>query len=254
MPTDSRGTRPSSGKPVPPGSSGARPGPIVRTGPPRGAEGATRPAAGNRSAADPRSGVNGPPPREARSLEPFLARFETGIERLRIEFERYFNGALRLPPEEMLEDLARELKGLRGLTIRSATDQFRLGTLEARFNSLRELLNRRLRAREEGRGPLHAPHRATTPRPDPLAGFVVVDRIEPVAVEALYRGLAEHGSGTPGVDLDRFTAFLEQQLTAIRARTGCGAVQFRLAREGDKLKLKARPLAAAEPNASGGAP
>jgi len=35
-------------------------------------------------------------------------------------------------------------------------------------------------------------------------------------------------------------------VTAIREKTGCAAVQFRLATEDGKVKLKARPVAARE--------
>ena len=45
-------------------------------------------------------------------------------------------------------------------------------------------------------------------------------------------------------DLGSFRAYLGKQVDAIRQKTGCSDVQFRLALEDGKLKLKARPLAA----------
>jgi hypothetical protein len=112
---------------------------------------------------------------------------------------------------------------------------------EARFASLSELHNRRLRQREEGRGPRR---RVVERRPahDPRRGVVVGDRLEPGAVEALYAGLARASASGPGFDLDRFRAYLERQVETIRARTGCRQVRFRLEPDGEGLKLKAKPL------------
>ena len=65
--------------------------------------------------------------------------------------------------------------------------------------------------------------------------------LEPGAVAALYRGLY---SGSATSDLERFRGYLASQVDAIRQRTGCEAVVFRIASEDGRLKLKARPVVA----------
>ena len=70
--------------------------------------------------------------------------------------------------------------------------------------------------------------------------------VEPGAAEALYQGLAAGGEAAR-FDLGTFHSYLERQAAAIRAKTGCEGVQFRLAREDGKLKLKARPIGASGP-------
>lgn len=141
-----------------------------------------------------------------------------------------------------------QIRTLRGMSLQSAVDSFRLGDLEARFTSYNELFNRRVRDLEEGR---HAAARAALPHPepkryDPEKGIVFGERVDPSAAEALYQGLAASPGDAPRFDLDSFQTYLTKQVAAIREKTGCSQVQFRLAAEDGKLKLKARPVAARE--------
>lgn len=181
--------------------------------------------------------------RAAPPLQETLDQLGRDIRQLQIDFERFFNGALPVPPEELRVRIQSQIRNLRNLNVTSAVDSFRLGDMEARFNSYNELFNRRLREREEGRH--HAARAAAPeqPRYDPMAGIVFGSRIDPQAAEALYQGLARHGEG-PKFDLDSFQSYLARQAAALREKTGCSEVQFRLAMEEGRLKLKARPLAA----------
>ena len=170
-----------------------------------------------------------------------IERLEAAIRDLRIEYEKFFNGARDMPPSEMADAVRGEIRFLRNANLRAVADNWRLSQAEARFATYAELHNRRLRQREEGRGPRAA---ATERRPahDPMQGVVVGDRLEPEAVEALYAGLARGSRSGPGFDLDRFRVYLERQVETIRARTGCQQVRFRLEPDGESLKLKAKPL------------
>ena len=201
------------------------------------------------------------------------------IRQLRVDFERFFSGALLVPPDELRRRVQARLRQLRSLNSMSAVDRFRLGDLEARHNSYDELFTRRLRDREEGRlraGP--TPMTATTPltpsppRPpsaagnapgaagnapgDPGGGGIVVGaEPDPRAVAALYAQVTAAdapggGAEGPRFDLASFGSYLQRQAAAIRAKTGCAEVQFRLAAEDGKLRLKARPLAPPSPAAS----
>jgi len=191
-----------------------------------------------------------PPPgrRQLPGLGEAFDKLDRDIKQLRVDFERFFSGALPFPPDELRGRVQGEIRRLRGMNLMTFADNFRLGDLEARFNSYNELFNRRLRESEEGRRPISRP----VPIPlasrfDPEKGVVVGDRIEPEAVEALYQGLAAApGNAGPRFDLDSFQTYLNRQVAAIREKTGCALVQFRVATEDGKLKLKARPVAARE--------
>jgi hypothetical protein len=189
-----------------------------------------------------------PASRQAPGLSDHLDQLGRDIQQLRVDFERFFNGALPFPPEELRGRVQAQIRQLRGMSnLATAVDNFRLSDMEARFNSYNELFNRRLRDTEEGR---HAAARPAVPPPprlhDPAQGIVFGDRIDPQAAEALYQGLAASRGDGPRFDLDSFQTYLARQVTAIREKTGCAQVQFRLAAEDGKIKLKARPVAAHE--------
>lgn len=189
-----------------------------------------------------------PGQRQLPGLGEAFDRLDRDIRQLRVDFERFFSGALPFPPDDLRARVQAQLRSLRGVNLKTFADNFRLGDLEARFNTYNELFNRRLRDHEEGRRPISRPVAIPEPsRFDPEKGIVFGDRIDPAAVEALYQGLAAApGDAGPRFDLDSFQTYLTRQVAAIREKTGCSQVQFRLAPEDGKLKLKARPVAARE--------
>jgi hypothetical protein len=196
------------------------------------------PAAKAGAAAAPAQGK-----RQGPAIGEALDQLARDIRQLQIDFERFFNGGLPLPPEEQRTRVQAQLRNLRNLTMPSAVDSFRLNDLEARFNSYNELFNRRIRDVEEGR---RGPHKVIAfverQRFDPRGGIVFGSTIDPEAAEALYHGLSAGAGDGPRFDLDSFQTYLRRQTEAIRQKTGCEEVQFRVAEEEGKLKLKARPV------------
>jgi hypothetical protein len=187
--------------------------------------------------------VPAPSRRQGPAVGEALDQLARDIRQLQIDFERFFNGGLPLPPEEQRTRVQAQLRNLRNVNITSAVESFRLGDLEARFNSYNELFNRRVRDLEEGR---HGPHKVFAfverQRFDPRGGIVFGSDIDPEAAEALYHGLSAGAGDGPRFDLDSFQTYLKRQTAAIREKTGCAEVQFRVAEEEGKLKLKARPV------------
>lgn len=189
----------------------------------------------------------GAPAADATRLAPPLGdtldQLAREIRQLQIDGERFFNGGLPVPPEELRNRIQAQIRHLRTLKIGSTLDSYRLGDLEARFNSYNELFNRRLRDREEGRHHgVHHPAHAERRRYDAREGVTLGASFDPEAVEALYQGLASRPGDGPKFDLDSFEKYLARQVAALREKTGCDQVQFRLAEEDGKLKLKARPV------------
>lgn len=172
-----------------------------------------------------------------RELDRRIDRLAASIQKFRIDAQRFFAGDLKLPPDEQREKIAAELRQLRGPSRRvGAAARFRLGTLEAQFQSHLDLFGRRLRERELGAAQAAA---TAAPPPDPKAGVLIGQKPDPAAVEALYEGLHRHN---PKMDLYRFHAYIERQAEAIRTKTGCREIQFRIAVQDGKTKLKARPI------------
>lgn len=192
------------------------------------------------------------------NVEQKLDRLEREIREVRIEFERFFNGAPEIELREVerrRQRIGSELKALRSSNLKSVELGFRLAALEGRFHSQSERVARRVRRIEEGApqavrrlaeelagqaaGPIERGAAAGAGRD---AGFEVAGAVSEEAVETLYRGLYRRSGSGPRFDLASFRTYLERQLETIRERTGCDRVVFRIAEEDGKMKLKARPV------------
>lgn len=171
-----------------------------------------------------------------KQLQREIDRLAVSIRKFRIDSQRFFAGDLKLPPDELRERIAAELRRLRSSSNKGAAANFRLGTLEAKFQSHLDLFGRRLRKREQSE--VHTAERAK-PMPDPEKGVVLGPEASSSAVEALYQGLYKR---KPTMDIERFRSYIQHQAEVIRAKTGCREIQFRIAVQDGKMKLKARPI------------
>lgn len=175
------------------------------------------------------------------SIEQRIDRLTREIDTFRIEFEKFFAGARSVPPNDLSDEIRNEIRVLRAEPGAQLADNFRISQIEARFNSFSELFNRRVREQEVAR-PTAASTMPQQRRVDVDRGVVVHERVAPEVARELYAGLAKDPANPPRFDLDHFTQYLAQQVDTIRRKTGCSQVRFRLAEEGGRVKLKAKPL------------
>jgi hypothetical protein len=172
-----------------------------------------------------------------------IERLDRDIQQLKIDFERFFNGSLPTPPEELRHVVRQQIGRLRAEPMQALADRFRLNTLEARFNALNELFNRRLREHEEGAAAPPARPLPTTPqRYDPYQGIVVGEAPPPEAIQTLYRELYDDDTPSAQSNFEKFHTYLLGQMAGIRERSGCDEVKFRIATEDGEVKLKAKPV------------
>ena len=178
--------------------------------------------------------------RLAENQNGILDELESGINRLKIDFDRFFNGALPLPPEEQRERVKRMIREARSRRLPTFAHRFHLNTLEARFNTLSELFNRRLRDLEHVGT---VPRARTEGRPTfPRGGLVLGASPDLSAVSSLYNELYKTAGRQAKTDFDSFHKYLRQQISALRKRTGCEKVRFRVSSTKGQPTLKAKPL------------
>ena len=181
-----------------------------------------------------------------------IDRLDRSIQQLKVDFERFFNGGLPIPPEDSRQAVRKQISTLRSRPMPALVDRFRLSTLEARFNTLDELFNRRLRDHEQGGGAVARRLAPPTPQQyDPYRGIVVGEAPPAEAIEALYRELYDDDTPSAETNFRKFQTYLLGQMAAIRERSGCDEVSFRIASEGGTVKLKAKPVRYARPPARG---
>ncbi len=171
-------------------------------------------------------------------LERDVDRLAASVRKFRIDSQRFFAGDLKVPPDELRERITADFRRLRSASLKGAAANFRLGTLEAQFQSHLDLFGRRLRERELGETRRDAGVEEAR-LPDPKKGVVLGPKESSAAVEALYRGLYRPDSA---MDLERFRSYIHRQAEVIRSKTGCREIQFRIAVQDGKMKLKAKPV------------
>jgi hypothetical protein len=198
-----------------------------------------------------------------------LVDIEEGIRKLQVEWEKFFGGVERRPPNVLKTRVENLIRRNAGAELRNSTERFRYQTLTARYNTFNELWGKRLRALEEGRPvgyhgrfeKLHERHLAELhppgpseeelpelelPRlPPPRRDEVRVEspELDKEAVRELFDRFqdARRSTGEPGtVKFESFQKLISQQTVRILTEKGAQAVDFRLETKDGKVSLKAR--------------
>ena len=86
---------------------------------------------------------------EAAALDKQLAKVEEDVRRLKIEFDIFFNGAVKRPPLEARARVESQIKRLLDNRAMSYAQRYKLNGLVSRYTSYRELWRRTLRSKGE---------------------------------------------------------------------------------------------------------
>ena len=178
----------------------------------------------------------------ATEIEEAIDNLDWRIRRLKIEYDRFFNGALDRPPDQFRQSINGDIQALRTVHIKDFSLRFRLTNLEARFNTYCVLFHRRIQEMEEGT--LFERRSTSAPREvfDPLGGIVIDETPARGAVQALFDEVYANDNDRSDANFTRFHTYLLQQVTNIRQKTGCMSVKFRVESKDGKTKLKAKPV------------
>ncbi len=207
------------------------------------------------------------------ALEDDLSRIEEGTFKLQKDWDRFFSGQERKAPFEAKQRLDRLIRKYIGVEIRNNVERFRFQSLTARYNTLSDLWNRRLRALEEGK-PLTSsqlskvrevaeasPSVGAAVAAAVGAGAVAGPRSEvsvPVRSEVRLSTLREDDAGVRDlyeqfrsarasvgeseVKFDSFKKLIAQQRARLLDEKDAVAVDFRVALKDGKVALKAKPV------------
>lgn len=205
------------------------------------------------------------------ALEEDLTKIEEGIFKLQKEWERFFSGQERKAPFESKQRLDRLVRRYVGLEIRNNVERFRFQSLTAKYNTLADLWNRKLRAIEEGR-PLSsvqlkqvreaealaapevplvpvvqsAPGSRSVLTPGPGRSEVRLStlRDDDQGVKDLFEQFraARASVGESEVKYESFKKLIAQQRARLLEEKDAVAVDFRIALQDGKVALKAKPV------------
>ena len=204
------------------------------------------------------------------AVEEDLAKIEEGIFKLQKEWDRFFSGQERKAPFEARQRLDRLVRRYIGVELRNNIERFRFQSLTAKYNTLSDLWNRKLRAIEEGR-PLssvqlkhvreaeaEATATASAPAAAPSAGSKSMQSSAPALAEVRLSTLREDEQGVKDlyeqfraarasvgeseVKFESFRKLIAQQRSRLLEEKDAVAVDFRVALQDGKVALKAKPV------------
>jgi hypothetical protein len=193
-------------------------------------------------------------------FEEDVAAIDNSIRQIQIEWDKYFAGLEKKPPNDLKTRLEGVIRRYANAEIKNNTERFRYQSLVAKYNTLNELWQKKLRAREEGKSfgvhglkadllppppPTVAAHPPAAVRSASDAGEVRVqnpDR-DQTAVRTLYDRFLEARQATgetAAVKFDSFQKLIAQQASRLIHEKGAQAVDFRLETKDGKVSLKAK--------------
>jgi hypothetical protein len=184
---------------------------------------------------------------QSRQLEADIARLESGIRQLKVQYDMFFAGSLKLPPRELHAELDKLIRKHSNSSIQQYAQRFHFQAMVSRFNSLSELWARTVRTMEEGSRAVPATRGLGSDRAERLVARCRVrdPRGDDEAMRELFKRFVEArdrtGGGKKAISYDKFVRGVAGHAQRLQKSSGCGEIELRLVVEDDKVQLKARP-------------
>ncbi len=181
-----------------------------------------------------------------------LTNLEEWLRRLKVEYDIFFNGHRKKPPDDLRIKLERLAKKLGEASDMSLQQRFRYNTLVARYYVYKDFWRRTLQSREAA----DEEESLAAERPEGQTGAAPAGRFElqvslrnPEAeeqhVRRLYEGFRSARTGraadSQDIPFDRFLSYLVRQTEEIRRKYECDRVVFTLSVDEAAVRFKARP-------------
>jgi hypothetical protein len=180
---------------------------------------------------------------EVKQLDRELDEVERAISQLKRDFEMYFCGVSRQPPNDSRTKLEKIIRQYSQNTSYSFAQRFRFSNLAARFNTYQDLWSKQLKAREEGRFSA-----GNSPIPPSKEAPVTTKRFRKTEnkTEKLFNQYAQfrekNGEPPPNMNMNKFSELIASQRDSLIKKYHCKDVEFYISVEEGKTKLKAKPL------------
>jgi hypothetical protein len=170
-----------------------------------------------------------------------LDRLEESINRLKLDYDIFFNGGSDILPFEQHEALNAEVKRLFNLQLLSYAQNFRLNSLASRLNVYNELWQKNLKLMEQGKKAIFGVRQEMQPLRKVEVPMTTESDRESIDIlyQAYCRARERTGNDTP-VDPVRFEELVANQLKEVKAKKACDQVIFVVSVENGRAFLKTR--------------
>ncbi len=187
------------------------------------------------------------------SYDDDLTNLDDWLRRLKIEYDIFFNGHRKKPPEDLrlrLDKLVKKLGESAGMSI---AQRFRYTTLIGRYCVYRDLWRRTLSERESGLEPgegakpqtLKPAARADEEHAKGIRVSISNPATDQGEIRRLYDAVvrirASRAAAAPQMPFSQFAEYIASQTQKIKQKSGCTSVQFTLVVEDDAVKFTAKP-------------
>jgi hypothetical protein len=181
-----------------------------------------------------------------------LEELDQGLKRLRVEYDQFFLGILKRPPNVLQGRMQKVIVKYANQVLQKTHQKFRFNQLNSKFQIYRQQWGRTIRQIESGtyrghrfKANLHDRERGLIPDADasPPAAAEPAPPVKVGAMDQLYDALlaARRRAGESGPDPDRakLGELVRKQTAALRAKHPGAKVRFRVAVDGKRAKLVA---------------
>jgi hypothetical protein len=181
-----------------------------------------------------------------------LNNLEDWLRRLKVEYDIFFSGNRKRPPDDLRGRVEKVVKKLSQASNMSFTERFQYNTLVARFYLYRDLWRRTATKQEMGMEKEiqglaeRAPLPSAAPSQDhgsELRVSINDPASEKEKVRELYEALVRLGGARPRdsqkITYKQFECYIAAQMKNIRDRYRCSSVVFTLSVEENSVKFKA---------------
>ena len=175
-----------------------------------------------------------------------LVVLDNKLKMLKNEYEQYFLGTRKREPYQLRGEVTKMVNVYANIHIRNTAQRFKFNNLRSRWSTYKRMWDDTLRKIEEGRYERHLfkadlreremgdarERRAQTAKSDkgPSQGELF---------DAYVKARESTGQGAKGLTQKKLAKILAKQEKAIRQKTGCERVKFRVVVEAGKAKVKA---------------
>ncbi len=176
-----------------------------------------------------------------------LTELEDGIRRLKVEYDIFFNGHRKKPPDELRFRVEKLVKRLSEAGL-SFQERFRYTSLIGRFYVYRDLWRRNQMERELGAEMLGIHGDGSSARPKKPAECVSISVTDPEKEDGKVRQLFDmlqrirkrNPKNPPLMPYDQFVKYVAGRTRGIQGRYGCSRVVFTVSASSDVIKFTAK--------------
>jgi hypothetical protein len=177
---------------------------------------------------------------DTKEIDKALNDLERTIEQLKRDYEIFFTGGTKRPPQEARTNAEKSVRKFASLQTLNNAQRFRYNSLASRFSVYTELWAKQMRLKEEGRVP------GLSPLPEHKHHTVTPTQTQDPKLAQLFKNYVESKSATGEssaiLKFDNFVHALSKQREQILKQYQCKDVEFYVAEENGRTKLKARMI------------